>query len=98
MAGCLAITLPLEPMGAGVYRRPARLLFAVGVPLVVFVAWDAAAIARDHWQFNPTYVTGWRVPGGIPVEELVFFVVIPICTLLTYETVRRWLPRLRRRA
>ena len=54
--------------------------------------WDLAAIARGHWGFNPRYVTGWELPGNVPVEELVFFVVIPICGLLTLEAVRRILP------
>ena len=35
--------------------------------------------------------------GNLPVEELVFFVVIPICGLLTYEAVRRILHRAGRR-
>jgi lycopene cyclase domain-containing protein len=98
MAGCLLITLPLELTGSRVYRRPGRLLFALGVPAAAFAVWDLAAIARGHWSFAPEYVTGWRLPGDIPVEELVFFVVIPICTLLTFETVRRLLPRVRDRA
>lgn len=98
MAGCLAITLPLELLGARVYRRPKRLAFALAAPFVFFVVWDAVAIARGHWSFEPAYVTGWRAFANIPIEELVFFVAIPICTLLTFETVRRLLPKLVRRA
>nr|MDQ6927903.1 lycopene cyclase domain-containing protein [Actinomycetota bacterium] len=52
-------------------------------------AWDIVAIARNHWTFNSRYVTGARLPGDLPIEELVFFIVIPICSLLTYETVKR---------
>jgi lycopene cyclase domain-containing protein len=82
------VTLPLElVVGARVYRRPGRLLGALAPPLVLFVAWDVAAIERGHWWYNPRYVTGWRLPGSLPVEELAFFVVIPICALLTYEAV-----------
>jgi lycopene beta-cyclase len=95
MAGCLAITLPLEILGARVYRRPKRLLFTLAAPIAFFVLWDALAIARGHWWFEAAYVTGWRIFGDIPIEELTFFVVIPICTLLTFETVRRILPRVR---
>jgi lycopene cyclase domain-containing protein len=98
MVGCLAITLPLEAFGARVYRRPKRLLFVIAAPLAPFLVWDAGAIARGHWWYEPAYVTGWRVPGDIPVEEIIFFVVIPICTLLTYETVRRILEGGRRDA
>ena len=33
-------------------------------------------------------MTGWRLLGGLPVEELAFFVAVPICALLTYEAVK----------
>jgi hypothetical protein len=36
--------------------------------------------------------------GALPVEELAFFVVIPICALLTYEAVKIVLPVGRRPA
>jgi lycopene beta-cyclase len=89
MGLCLVITLPLELLlGARVWAQPRRLLAALALPVAVFVVWDVVAIARDHWTYNPRYVTGWDL-GNLPVEELVFFVVIPICGLLTYEAVRR---------
>ncbi|PZQ43050.1 MAG: lycopene cyclase domain-containing protein, partial [Phenylobacterium zucineum] len=88
LAGCLLITLPLEFwLRARVYRRPLRLVLALAPTVVVFYVWDAVAIARGHWSYSPTQTTGWILPGGVPVEELVFFVVIPICGLLTYEAV-----------
>jgi lycopene cyclase domain-containing protein len=90
MTGCLLLTLPLElVLGARVYRRPARLVRTLAVPLVLFLVWDAIAIARGNWSFSPAYVTGWRLQFSIPVEELVFFVAIPICALLTFEVVNR---------
>jgi lycopene beta-cyclase len=92
MAACVAITLPLEfVFRARIYRRPVRLLRAMWLPLVLFVAWDVAAIARGHWTFAERYVTGWLLPGDLPVEELVFFLVIPVCALLTFEASRRTL-------
>ncbi len=94
MAGCFLITLPLEFLfGARVWRRPRRLLAAMLPTVAIFVVWDVIAIARDHWGYNPKYVTGWELPFDLPVEELVFFVVIPICGLLTFEAVRRVLAR-----
>jgi lycopene beta-cyclase len=92
MAACALLTLPLEWIGAGVYRRPARLVRALAAPVALFLLWDAAAIARGHWWFAPAYVTGIRLPFEIPLEEVVFFVVVPLCTLLTYEAVRCLLP------
>lgn len=92
MAACAAITLPLEfAFRARIYRRPRRLVRAMWIPVVLYVVWDLVAIAREHWSFNPRYVTGWEVPGGLPVEELAFFLVIPVCALLTFEASRRTL-------
>jgi lycopene cyclase domain-containing protein len=90
LGACLLVTLPLEVVvGARVYRRPRRLARALWAPVLVFVAWDVAAIRWDHWRYNPRFVTGWELPGPLPVEELAFFVVVPLCGLLTFEAVRR---------
>jgi lycopene beta-cyclase len=90
MAACVVCTLPLElVLGARVWRRPRRLVKALIGPVVAFVAWDIAAIAHHQWRFNPKYVTGVRLPGSLPIEEVVFFVVVPICALLTFEVVGR---------
>ncbi len=96
MAACVAITLPLEfLLGARVYRRPRRLLLAVLPLLLIFYVWDAVAIARGHWDYSPVHTTGWHLPFGVPVEEAVFFIVIPLCGLLTFEAVGRMLGKRR---
>ena len=92
MVACAALTLPLEfVFRARVYRRPRRLLRAMWLPVLAYVVWDLVAIARGHWSFDDRYVTGWELPGALPVEELAFFVVIPLCALLTFEASRRTL-------
>jgi lycopene cyclase domain-containing protein len=92
MGACVLITLPLEfVLGARVYRRPRRLLLAVLPLLLVFYIWDAVAIARGHWDYSPDHTTGWMLPFAVPVEEFVFFIVIPLCGLLTFEAVGRML-------
>ncbi|MFD4251539.1 MULTISPECIES: lycopene cyclase domain-containing protein [Amycolatopsis] len=95
LAGCLAITLPLEFLGARVYRRPVALARAVLPVALVFLVWDAIAIAAGVWWYNPEYVTGVRLPFAVPLEELLFFLVIPVCGVLTYGCVQAMLGRLR---
>lgn len=82
---CAAVTLPLEIIGgARVYRRP-RALLATLVPVVlVFTGWDLIAVHRGDWWFSPRYILGPRVTG-LPVEEWLFFLIVPVCALLTYE-------------
>jgi lycopene cyclase domain-containing protein len=98
MAACVALTLPLElVLKAGVYRRPRRWLAALAPVFVVFNLWDWVAIRRGHWTYSPRYTTGIRLIG-LPLEELVFFLVVPTCALLTYQAVTRLLPPPRRKA
>ncbi|WP_166973365.1 lycopene cyclase domain-containing protein [Brevibacterium atlanticum] len=96
MGACLLITLPLEfVFSARVYRRLPLLLKALLPVVLVFAVWDIVAIARDHWTYDPRFVTGIDL-GILPLEELVFFLVIPVCALLSYEavgTVIGWVKR-----
>jgi lycopene cyclase domain-containing protein len=90
MAACLLATLPLElVLHVAVYARWRRLLLTLAPMLVVFLTWDAAAVHAGHWSYR--HLLGWRV-GNLPVEEIVFFLVIPTCTVLTFEAVRRRRP------
>ena len=96
------MTLPLEfVVGARVWRRPRRLAIALAPAFAVFVAWDLWASSTGTWGFDERYTIGVTLPGGMAVEELVFFLVVPICGLLTLEAVRIILaggPEWRRRA
>ncbi|HEY5149082.1 MAG TPA: lycopene cyclase domain-containing protein [Mycobacterium sp.] len=97
LGGCVLITAPLEVFGAGVYRQPVRLLLSVLPVALVFLVWDAIAIAGDVWTYNPRFTSGIDVGFSIPLEELLFFIIIPLCGLLTYSAVSTILGLLRRR-
>ena len=89
LSGCLLVTLPLEfVFGARVWRSPRRLLLSMLPMLVVFLAWDVLGIVRNHWWYEPRFISGLHI-GPLPLEELLFFLVIPICALLSYEAVGR---------
>lgn len=88
LAVCLLGTLPLElVLHARVYARPRRLLLTLLPVVAVFVVWDVLAIRAGHWGYDPRQTTGVRF-GSLPLEELAFFLVIPICSILTLEAVR----------
>jgi lycopene cyclase domain-containing protein len=89
LAFCVAATLPLELwLGVRVYRQPRRLLLTLLPVLVVFGAWDLYAVAAGHWAFDPAQTVGVVLPGGVPLEELLFFLVVPTCAVLALEAVR----------
>jgi lycopene cyclase domain-containing protein len=92
LAACVLGTLPLEfVFGARVYRRWVRVLQAVLPVAVVFVVWDYLAARAGWWFFDGRYLTGLFV-GRLPLEELLFFLVVPVCGILTFEAVRRLRP------
>jgi lycopene cyclase domain-containing protein len=89
LAGCLVAALWLEPiLRVNVLRRWRRLLLTLLPVAVVFVLWDLAAIAAGHWTFDPAQITGILLPGGLPIDEVLFFVVVPVCAILGFEAVR----------
>jgi lycopene cyclase domain-containing protein len=82
-------TLPLEfVLHTRVYARPRRLAVAVLPVAVVFGVWDVLAIRARWWHYDPAQIVGLTLPGRLPVEELLFFLVVPTCAVLTLEAVR----------
>jgi lycopene beta-cyclase len=85
---CLLVTAPLEPLfGFRVYRRPLRLARTLACVGAVFVTWDLVGARLGHWDYNPNRISGVSL-FGLPVEEYLFCVVVPLCGILAYEAVR----------
>lgn len=73
-----------------VFRRWRRLSLTLVLTIVPLVVWDWYAISREHWHFHD--MTGVNL-GILPLEELLFFIVVPIAGILSLEAVRavkRW--------
>jgi lycopene cyclase domain-containing protein len=89
LAACLIGTAPLEVvLHTRVYARWPRLVAAVVPVALVFGAWDVCAIHAGWWHYDSRYLVGVTLPGRLPLEELLFFIVIPTCAVLTLEAVR----------
>lgn len=76
-----------------VYQRWRRLLLSILPPAVLFIIWDLYAISQGHWWFDTTRITGVYFPGELPLDEVLFFLIIPLAAILTLEAVRgvrRW--------
>ena len=68
------------------YRNMRALFYSITLILVIFGAWDIFATFRGHWYFNPTGVWELRVVN-LPIEEVLFFVIIPFCCIFTWEAI-----------
>jgi lycopene cyclase domain-containing protein len=93
LAFCLVGTLPLVPVfRLRTLRQPRRLAVTIVAAGSPFLLWDLYATRAGHWWFDAAQTLPWRV-AGLPLEEIAFFVVIPLVSVLTYEAVRagrRW--------
>ena len=90
LVGCLACALWLEPLlRVGVLRRWRRILLTLLPVVAVFVVWDLVAIAVGHWWYDGGQIIGLILPGGLPIEEVLFFVIVPLCAILGFEAVRK---------
>jgi lycopene cyclase domain-containing protein len=66
---------------------PANLVVAAA-----FVAWDVWFTARGIWGFNPDYLVGLKL-GGLPLEEILFFLCIPYASVFTYAVLKAYVPK-----
>ena len=89
LAGCLLGTAPLELfLGVRVYRQWRRLVLTLLPVAAVFVTWDVLAVRAGQWGYDRQQTVGVAL-GNLPVEELLFFLVVPTCSVLALEAVRR---------
>lgn len=77
------------------WREWRALLGAIGSVLLLFGLWDIAATLRGHWSFNPAHVLDMRILF-LPLEEWLFFIVVPFVTIFTWESVKYFERRRRR--
>jgi lycopene cyclase domain-containing protein len=78
--------------GLKFWRNLRALIYTVTLVLVIFGAWDCFAVWRGHWHFAQEGVWPLRILN-LPVEEILFFIVIPFCCIFTWETVKYFKPK-----
>lgn len=71
-----------------VFRRWRRLIATLFPVVFIFIAWDAYAVNVGHWWFDQARIVGIWMPARVPMEEFLFFFVVPIASILTLEAVR----------
>jgi lycopene cyclase domain-containing protein len=66
------------------YKHRQALFLSIILIVVIFGMWDVYATYRGHWHFDQASV--WKVRIiNLPLEEVLFFVIIPFCSIFTWE-------------
>jgi len=77
----------------GFYKKWPQLAPAVLVPMLFFIPWDVFFTNQGVWWFNDEFIVGVRFLG-LPIEEWLFFFVIPYCGVFVYEVLKAYFPKL----
>jgi lycopene cyclase domain-containing protein len=80
-----------------VLRRIKSAAMAIAPVSALFILWDAYAIHQGHWFFDRNQILGIFGPFGIPVEEYLFFIIVPLAAVMTIEAVTKVKPGWRKR-
>lgn len=57
-----------------------------------FLVWDYFFTAWGVWGFNEEYLIGIHL-ANMPIEEMLFFVVVPFACIFIYECFRYYIPK-----
>ena len=71
----------------GVLRRIKRAALSIAPVALLFLIWDTYAIKQGHWFFDREKILGIYGPFDIPLEEFLFFIIVPLAALMTIEAV-----------
>ena len=65
-------------------RKLKLFLLADSLILVIYLMWDFWAVSKGSWFFDSNQILGIMLLGKLPIEEVLFFIIVPLMTVLTY--------------
>lgn len=63
------------------------------LPAALYIVWDIYFTSAAVWSFNESYITGFKL-FNLPLEEILFFFVVPYCCVFIYACIRSYFPGL----
>ncbi|MEP7163383.1 MAG: lycopene cyclase domain-containing protein [Ferruginibacter sp.] len=91
LAGPLALSFDKK---VRFYKKWKYVFPAMIIPALLYIGWDIYFTSKAVWNFNEQYITGIRL-SNLPLEEVLFFFIVPYCCVFIYECIRSYFPALR---
>lgn len=63
------------------------------IPACLYIGWDIYFTSKGVWYFNEAYITGIKLIN-LPLEEVLFFFIVPYCCVFIYACIRSYFPGL----
>ncbi|WP_297090497.1 lycopene cyclase domain-containing protein [uncultured Draconibacterium sp.] len=76
------------------YKRWNKVLPAILLVAGLYIAFDIRFTKQQVWGFNPRYLSGSNL-FSLPLEEILFFIVVPYASLFLHESILEYFPKLR---
>lgn len=73
------------------YKKWKYLFLPMLIPALVYITWDIFFTSKGIWSFAEDYITGIKI-FNLPLEEILFFFVVPYCCIFIYECIRSYFP------
>jgi len=74
------------------YKNLKYILPAIFTTAAIFWVWDIRFVEAQVWSFNPEYTIGLAFIG-MPIEEWLFFIVVPYSCVFIYEVLKFYLEK-----
>jgi len=91
LAGPFALSFDKK---VGFYKNWKYLFPAMIIPALLYIAWDIYFTSKGVWSFDDRYITGIKLVN-LPIEEVLFFLIVPYCCVFIYECIRCYFPSLK---
>ena len=93
LAASIAVPLMLSFDKKVQYYKNLKYIFpAILITAAIFWVWDIKFTTARVWSFNPEYTIGKELQG-MPIEEWLFFIVIPYSCAFIYEVLKYYLKK-----
>ncbi len=90
LAGPLALSFDKK---VAFYKNWKYAFPAMIIPALLYIGWDIYFTEKGVWSFNESYITGIKL-YNLPLEEVLFFFIVPYCCIFIYACIRSYFPSL----
>ena len=74
------------------YKKWKYVFAAMLLPALFYIVWDSVFTSINVWYFNKPYVLETTFIHNLPLEEILFFFIVPYCCTFIYECIRSYFP------
>jgi len=76
------------------YKNIKPFIVSAGITSLIYIIWDIIFTKNHIWKFNDMYILKHKL-FHLPIEEYLFFIIVPYASLFIYECIKSYFPNLK---